>query len=1045
MFSFRAALSATLAALALPAIARPQTVLVDDGDANFAITGSWSSVSCTPGGTCDQAVNNDYHFASASATATAFARWTPNLPSDGHYRVEVRYRDGANRAPNAPYTISHVLGETTASVNQTGDGGNWVSIGDFRFVAGAEGYVELANNASAGTVLIADAVRFARIGDAIIYTSDDADPVTNDATTNFVAEDGWQFRTCTCDDVLEGDYFFGFDAPTATLKAVWPFPNVEDGRYAVMTRWLAGANRATDAEYQVAHNGGLTQVLRNQREDGGKWVQLGEFDFLEGDAAAAVTLTNRAFGGDVVVGDSVRLVRLGNPQGSWINQVQADFVFTTRDESEVDVVGASADGAAEVEVRIGSLRNGVKNEALKASILTDDSLPLDGRFGEWLDEEFEWDPAIPAWKRTYRAPIHFPDSGTANARSTFDFAPEANALPIPIADIPGFETEYQFELGRPPVVLVHGLWGSAADWKADALPRALKESGWINVVAIDYKDKNDKSFAENRNIVPIRGIDTAVHGAIFEDSMATTKVDIVAHSMGGLLTRVYLQSQGSLSFREDVRKFITIATPHSGSEWANFLQTSNCADLAQFMIEDAAKLIPFVTNPNLNVFAKAVRDLRVDSAAIQKLNQRPINKPEGVWTYAIAGNATRPIIELPVFLFQAGFVEVQIVLQIEFNNTEQWLLASLVEDYRGVSGQSVLGPINDLIVSEASARGGLGPDSSILFPAISDHSVMKNESAVVGFVLQLLNADLRDPFENILSDSYFDPPLLSYADPCPPAESFSATFSNPSNSFTFLSPFDGEIFDTGTTITVALAMDSSTTVALVGVSSSNSTTTIRRVESPPAGFSFVATDDLVGGVSLFALALDGNGSVLTDAVSISIVPLDAPSTIVLNPSDPLLLPVDDSASFAILGKFGEDLRDISYFADIQLSDPLMASLVTSTTLLGLQAGETNLSVSYLGVSNSFPISVFETGFSNDITDSDGDGLSDFEEGVNGTDPTNPDSDGDGLTDLEELAVYGTNPNERDSDSDGVFDAAEVRLGHDPNNGDDPVCLTNCAF
>jgi len=57
-------------------------------------------------------------------------------------------------------------------------------------------------------------------------------------------------------------------------------------------------------------------------------------------------------------------------------------------------------------------------------------------------------------------------------------------------------------------------------------------------------------------------------------------------------------------------------------------------------------------------------------------------------------------------------------------------------------------------------------------------------------------------------------------------------------------------------------------------------------------------------------------------------------------------------------------------------------------------------------------------------DSDGDGLSDSEEQVFGTDPTSADSDGDGLTDKEEITL-GTNPLRRDSDGDELTDGEEV--------------------
>ena len=50
-------------------------------------------------------------------------------------------------------------------------------------------------------------------------------------------------------------------------------------------------------------------------------------------------------------------------------------------------------------------------------------------------------------------------------------------------------------------------------------------------------------------------------------------------------------------------------------------------------------------------------------------------------------------------------------------------------------------------------------------------------------------------------------------------------------------------------------------------------------------------------------------------------------------------------------------------------------------------------------------------------DSDGDGLSDGEEALSGTDPLDWDSDDDGLSDLEELQTYFTDPNDDDTDDD----------------------------
>ncbi len=94
-------------------------------------------------------------------------------------------------------------------------------------------------------------------------------------------------------------------------------------------------------------------------------------------------------------------------------------------------------------------------------------------------------------------------------------------------------------------------------------------------------------------------------------------------------------------------------------------------------------------------------------------------------------------------------------------------------------------------------------------------------------------------------------------------------------------------------------------------------------------------------------------------------------------------------------------------------------------------------------------------------DSDGDGLTDAEEQLLGTDPDIPDTDEDGLNDGDEVTTYNTNPLDPDTDGDnltdgdeinqfltdpllvdtdgdGFSDDVEISAGSDPNNQNDTL-------
>lgn len=145
-------------------------VVIDNSDPGFSLTfGSW-----TPASSASGKYGSDYLYkgcVGASASPTGTAEWRPNL-SAGTHEVQVWYPSGGNRANDAPFTINYNGGATTVRINQQTNGGQWVSLGSYDFAAGTGGYVELANNAQTGLVVIADAVRFIPAG-TVIYGPDE--------------------------------------------------------------------------------------------------------------------------------------------------------------------------------------------------------------------------------------------------------------------------------------------------------------------------------------------------------------------------------------------------------------------------------------------------------------------------------------------------------------------------------------------------------------------------------------------------------------------------------------------------------------------------------------------------------------------------------------------------------------------------------------------------------------------------------------------------------------------------------------------------------
>jgi pimeloyl-ACP methyl ester carboxylesterase len=137
------------------------------------------------------------------------------------------------------------------------------------------------------------------------------------------------------------------------------------------------------------------------------------------------------------------------------------------------------------------------------------------------------------------------------------------------------------QLYRPPVVLIHGLWmNSDNTWIDTNFANSLTNNGFYYAFA-DYEEHNSKTFDPYDKVFGNYGINSirnAIHDILEAHhyfSIAASQVDIVAHSMGGLMARGFVQQsdyKGKENYMKgSIHRLITIGTPHFGGPLSKLL------------------------------------------------------------------------------------------------------------------------------------------------------------------------------------------------------------------------------------------------------------------------------------------------------------------------------------------------------------------------------------------------------------------------------------------------------------------------------------------
>lgn len=349
----------------------------------------------------------------------------------------------------------------------------------------------------------------------------------------------------------------------------------------------------------------------------------------------------------------------------------------------------------------------------------------------------------------YGSPLDFPRPEGQDVNSSERFI----RLQVLALDT-GLSSESSVTLLRPPLVLIHGLWASPQSW-SDFTPLITDPRWVINMAdyskiiggqiksysppvpswakgSIATSPASALGFAYNAPTVlsQINGFITSFKNGTNPANVAVAGVqaDIVAHSMGGDITRTmpklgkfYSPTTFALGF---IHKVITIGTPHWGSPLAAMLLNNNNECVRGVLTQSGSPSFTSVTFQNGTTTTGGVADLRGNgfggglSPALQKL-QDPIPHPlptaliQGLESQSqLDGLDTSPVAlsirilclgdSLAAHLTSNGWPKI-------FGQDSDSIVPALSE----VAGLSDFTVVNGVIHSQSSELLGFGPPAEL--------------------------------------------------------------------------------------------------------------------------------------------------------------------------------------------------------------------------------------------------------------------------------------------------------------------------------------------
>lgn len=518
----------------------------------------------------------------------------------------------------------------------------------------------------------------------------------------------------------------------------------------------------------------------------------------------------------------------------------------------------------------------------------------------------------------------------------------------------------------PPVVMVHGLWGSPSTF--DALESQLKSNYLsrddvnirdllVNRVDYSIEEKASRGFSFNAPYVKSKINETLFWLALY--GVSCGKVDIVAHSMGGLVTR---QCMVDFGYAPYMRKLITANSPHSGSQAANYL-------LGNF--KGALQAGVLINARMGSVNAGAVHDLQVgisnngvgylrknSSLALQKVPSHAIHT-DRIMNFDFD---FRPHDEIRTLLNADEITLMNVIGLSRFSAAQnlavaaaggatiliKYYLSSVVPAFQAAAFN---GDSHDIIVPTQSQKGGL-QGGSVSYINNQKHMGSVSNTIITDAILNLL---AENPGNTSLFATGFDPPILSFN----LTEKFSPDKPSGNDSLIISQPLAGSSANPGDTIDIIVVATSGINSTMMLAGNDDIGYNHQHTFGDSIHFKFLLPMHCPVGIWIHVTGQDSMGFLYQDSVWVNVNYSLVIDSISVQPNSMILSPCG-STTYAVTGHYQDSLRVNLTGHDslsINILDTTIAILTSDKRIHGLSQGVTQVLFVYSGDTLRIPLTV----------------------------------------------------------------------------------------